>query len=517
MSVRRWRAYQLEADRMREALGIFILFWRRQSGKTEELSTWSLEDLLKIAGRTVILASASLNVGGEVALRAATVFWDVLERMRQRFKKADSIKRLDTGTENKFDALAEAFMGGKLQVSFTHPGGKISRLKVIAPNPATARGFTGSVFLDEIGFIPDFRAVWDAVEPITSSDPDFRLVMSTTPPPDSGHYSHELLVPPADLGELAPNAGGHWYRGDGGIMVHRVDALDAALAGAKLYHPEKRTELTVAEHRALALDKEAWDRNYGLKLAATGTAACSLSVLHFAQSRPEAQQCHAFENDLPADWRTLLGLGDQPVSIGYDSATTEKGTSNPSSISIVPHVGRDYPVRLIFRWKTADPAKARAILREILSGVKCRRLSIDATNERYFAVDVRREFSRLCPIELVVASERITYQGAEILVKTYLGNLVVNALDEGQLPLPVDRWVREDFRLVRRVKGGFDSDVDGSGNHGDTFDSTKLALHGWMTPLAGAFTAETLQLVRMGPARPGMPLIGRPSLTPLPR
>jgi hypothetical protein len=506
MSARRWRAYQLEADKRREDLGIFILLWRRQSGKTEVLSTWALETMLKKAGETVILASASLNVGGEVALRAAGVFWDVLERLRKRFKK------LETNTLTGFDALAEAFLAGKLEVKFTHPGGKVSRLKIIAPNPATARGFTGTVFLDEIGFIPDFRAVWDAVEPITSSDPTFRLIMSTTPPADSGHYSHELLVPPADFGEPAPAAVGHWYRGDGGIMVHRVDARDAALAGAKLYHPEKRTELTIEEHRKLALDKEAWDRNYGLKLAATGTSACSLSVLHFAQSRPEAQRCYAFEDELPAEWRALLGLGDEPVTIGYDIATTEKGTSNPSSIAIMPHIGRDYPVRLLFRWKTADPAKARAILREILSGVRCRRLSIDATNERYFATDVRRELGRLCAIELIISSERITYQGAEILVKTYLGNLVVNALEEGQLALPPDRWVREDFRLVRRVKGGFDADVDGSGNHGDTFDSTKLALHGWMTPLVGAFTAETLPMVRMGSARPGLPLIRRPSL-----
>ena len=140
-------------------------------------------------------------------------------------------------------------------------------------------------------------------------------------------------------------------------------------------------------------------------------------------------------------------------------------------------------------------------------------IAIDATNERYFATDMRRELGRLCAIDLIIASERITYQGAEILVKTYLGNLVVNALEEGQLVLPGDRWVREDFRLVRRVKGGFDADVDGSGNHGDTFDSTKLALHGWMAPLVGAFTAETLQMVRMGTARPGMPLIERPLIT----
>jgi len=505
---RRWRAYQLAADEKLKLLGIFILLWRRQSGKTEVLSTWALQTMLARAGETVILASASLNVGGEVALRAAGVFWTVLTRLRERFKG------LNLGeTSWDFDAMAEAFQSGKLEVRFTHPDGRVSRLKVLAPNPATARGFSGTVFLDEIGFIRDFRELWDAVEPITSSDPTFRLIMCTTPPADAAHYSHELIVPPAGMEFEAVTPEGVWYRSEAGLMVHRVDAWDADAAGAHLFHPETRVQLSTDEHRALALDKEAWDRNYGLRLASTGTSAISLNVLHHAQSREEAKRCLTFEGELPANWRELLGEVKEPVCVGFDVATTEKNTSNPSSITITEKDGTDYLARLIFRWKTNDPKVSTALVREIVSTLRVRRLSIDATNERFYARLVRDDLSKFCSIELVVSSENITVGLVEMPKKTYLGNLVVNALDDGKLVLPPDRWVRQDFRLVRKVRGGFDNEVDGSGNHGDSFDSTKLSLHGWLTPATGAFTAETAAQVVIGAAHGGLPLIQRPLIT----
>ncbi len=515
---RRWRAYQLAADEALLRYGIFILLWRRQTGKTEVISTWALQTMLAKPGETVILASASLNVGGEVALRAAGVFWNVLSRLRERFKSLEAAA-IEEGQEPKiladFEDLKAAFVGGKLEVRFTHPDGRVSRLKVLAPNPATARGFSGTVFLDEIGFIPDFRALWDAVEPITSSDPTFRLIMCTTPPSDASHYSHELIVPPAGLEFEKVVPEGVWYRSEAGIMVHRVDAWDADAAGAKLYHPETREPLTTDEHRALALDKEAWDRNYGLRLASTGTSAIALNVLNHAQTRDEAKRCLFFDGELPANWRELLGEIREPVTVGFDVSTTEKNASNPSSITITEKDGTDYLARLIFRWKTNDPKVSTGYVRDIVTTLKTRRLVIDATNERFYARQVRDELARHCPVELVVSSENITVGTVEMPVKTYLGNLVVNALNDVQLALPPAREVRQDFRLVRKVRGRFDNEVDGSGNHGDTFDSTKLSLHGWLTPAKDAFDAETIEMVRIGSARPGLPLIRRPSLTPL--
>lgn len=513
---RRWRAYQLAADAKLKLLGIFILLWRRQTGKTEVLSTWALQTMLEKPGDTVILASASLNVGGEVALRAAGVFWVVLSRLRERFKlEATAVEEGQAPRLlGDFAGLTEAFVGGKLEVRFTHPDGRVSRLKVLAPNPATARGFSGTVFLDEIGFIQNFRELWDAVEPITSSDPTFRLIMCTTPPPDAAHYSHELIVPPADLDTEAVTPEGIWYRSDAGIMVHRVDAWDADAAGAKLYHPETRVPLTVDEHRALALDKEAWDRNYGLRLASTGTAAIALNVLHTAQTRAESARCLFFDGQLPANWRELLGEIRQPVTGGLDVATTEKNTSNPSSFTIAEQISNLSLARLIFRWKTNDPKISKGYIREFLTALQFSRLAIDASNERFFAKSCADDFSRFCVIELVANGEKTTVGNVEMPMKTYLGNLLCNALDDAQLALPAAREIRTDFRLVRKVRGGFDAEVDGSGNHGDTFDSTKLALHARTSRAGGAFTAESLQQVRLAPANASRPLLSRPLLTP---
>lgn len=478
---RRWRPYQRAADKKIATLGLVILLWRRQTGKTEVLSTWALEEMLKHPGRTVTLASASLNVGGEVAIRAAKVFWEVLARIRARM--AERAKNFDLGeTAWNFDALREAFEAGKLEVKFTHPGGLVSRLKVLAPNPATARGFSGTVFLDEIGYIPDFKAVWDAVEPIASSDPTFRIIMCTTPPDDTAHYSHELLVPPQNSNFEEVNPEGHWYRSDAGIIVHRVDAWDADAAGAKLYHKETREPLSTDEHRAQSLDKDSWDRNYGLTLASTGTAACTLTALHFAQTRPESPRCLFIDvgtGDLPRNLRDLVGELTGDFTAGFDPATTEKKKSNPSAFALTGKVGNVHPVRVLVRWKTEDPNVAIAYVRELLQLARVKCLGIDASSEKYFAKLLRDAVHDLCQCDLLEGGANVTVGAVVMPTKTYLGNLVVNALTDGVLVLPTAREVRDDFRLVKKQAGRFDAEVDASGNHADTFDAVKNSLHGW--------------------------------------
>ena len=51
--------------------------------------------------------------------------------------------------------------------------GKTGRIKVLAANPRTARGFSGDLILDEFAFHEDSAAIWEAAEPIISSNPDF--------------------------------------------------------------------------------------------------------------------------------------------------------------------------------------------------------------------------------------------------------------------------------------------------------------------------------------------------------
>ena len=464
-------------------VGLILLLWRRQGGKTTFFSTRALRTMAARAGALVTFASASLLVGGEVTQREAMIFRSIIDVYRRDLEGNAEITTIDRGNNlspEKDDDFAAAFEAGRLETRLYHDRTTYSRTLVVAPNPATARGFSGDVLIDEIGFIRQFRELWDAMEPIFSRNPDFRCLMATTPPKDDTHFSHELIVPPVGT-TFGVNPAGHLYRSQAGLLVHRVDVDDAEAAGVHLYDSETRAQQTPAENRAKSLDRENWDRNYKLMLATSGTAACSLVALHTAQNHPLSGGCVAVDVDeeIPLGWTETLTGG--AVGIGTDLATTEGETSNPTCVAVVERVVGGFAVRLLARWKTADPARSRAIYRGVLEalrdcGVRARGMGIDATNERFFATDLQRAYSTLVSVKLVISSETTVYRNQEMRVKDYLGNLVVNALDDAQLALPAAGWVQRDFRLVRKVKGGFDTEVDQSGNHGDSFDAVKLAL-----------------------------------------
>lgn len=445
------------------------MIYRRQGRKTTNLSRIGLHEMAKKPGRLVIFGSASLVVGGEVTYRAA-------DQLRL-FLAAHKHREMEVNV--RFDdeaAFREVFEQGKLELKLRHKDGLVSRLKVVAPNPATARGFSGTVLFDEIGFIRDWRGVWEAIEPIASSDPTMRIILATTPPADDAHLSHEMLSPGPGV-TFEPNPAGHWYRSETGLLVHRVDVHDGYAAGVVLYHPETGAVISAEDHRALAIDKDAWDRNYALKFAMGGTAACSYLALHHAQERGRVAGCVASQDDYPRGWEA--GLGDGEIYVGVDLGTTEKAHSNPSAVSVVEKIGRDYVVRALVRWKTADPRLGRLMIGKALDlpgGRRVRSMAIDSSNERYFAADLKRELGSRTQVRLYVAGEKADYKTEEMNCKQYAGSLLVNALEDGMVLLPPDRWVREDFRLVKKFKGSFDNEVDSSGNHGDTFDATKLAL-----------------------------------------
>jgi hypothetical protein len=504
------RAAQRVVIRQCDMVGFLLLLWRRQFGKSHTLANVALKKMMKRRGCLVTFASASLLVGREIIQKESQVLQTAFSELRKQAAEQklllNSVNR-DTGKELEetlsVDDFAELFEQQRLEFRLYHDRNVYSRTLVIAPNVATARGFSGHVLLDEIGFIKDFKDLWEAMEPISSSDPDFRVLMATTPPADDAHYSFELTVPPEGM-VFPVNEEGNLYTSQAGVLIHRVDVHDGYAAGVKLYDLNTREPLTPQQHRARALDKDAWDRNYGLVHKFGGTAACSLMAIRFAQDLGR-DKCAAV--DVEHDGGELEGfklleqlLGNGQVGIGFDVATTEKEKSNPSSLTVIEKVGVDYVCRLIMRWKTKDPERTRDTISRVLEivarrkeGGRARRLCIDATSERYFATDLRRALRKLVMVELVISSETIDYKGEEMTVKAFLGNLLVSTIEDGHIPLPSERWVKDDFRLVRRDKGSFLTEMDSAGNHGDSFDSTKLALHA-LTKRGGVAWAEAAQL-----------------------
>ena len=470
------RAYQKSALRVGQNYGVVALLHRRQGGKTTILGLKSLRWMLQHPGCLVTYASCSLSVGQELTEREVLLLLDIIGAIKAEAAEVEkgAVQCTSSVDGLRWDDAAELFSKNKLEVFLYHSRTLASRTKIIAPSYATARGYTGFVILDEIGFIPHFDLFYEAVEPIFSSNPDFRLWMSTTPPADDSHYSYSLLAP--EPGAVFPvSAAGNWYTSQAGVPVHRVSADDAFAAGLPFFHPRTRAKITPPEHRATQFDKDAWDRNYALAFPHGGTAAVQLLWLMDAMTAGIVEGCTFYEDELPAEWVPEFSGG--VIGVGADPATTEGAVSNPFAICITERTpAGKYVARVVFRFKSADPAKCKAYLREIVEAVRPQALALDATSERFWCAEVRAELEMICPVLLVVSSEKTEYQGEKMNMKSYLGNLATNALEDRMAAVPNDARLKKDFRLVKRSRGGFDNDVDSSGNHGDTFDGFKLSM-----------------------------------------
>jgi hypothetical protein len=474
---------------------------RRQFGKTTTLASIALKRMMKTPGHTVVFGSAKLNLSREIVRKEA----QLLESGLRAMLKEDAAERLqlaDAGngkviTGLSEDDLAAIFEAQRLEFRFYHSRTLYSRTKVVALRPDTV-GETGDLFCDEITRVGNWRDVWEAIEPIVSSNPEFRLILSGTPPPDDTHYSFSMLAPAVGA-EFPVNPSGNWYKSEMGIPVLRVDAFDAWSDGVPVYDLEKGEPLSPEEHRRRAIDKDAWDRNYGCKFIVGGTAVCGLAQLNTAQTRGIGKAlCIVCESDVDFEIavsaiRSYTHLG-APTGVGFDVATTEKESSNPSVLAIAQQIGVEKTMPLVVVWKTRDPRLATERVRRILSTLAdqrvespARKLCIDATSERLFAERLKEELASLVPVELVIASESVQPPGYQdpVSVKTYLGDLYVGELNDAHLTLPPERYLRDDHRLVKKVSGRYTTDIGPEGQHGDTFDACKLANYALSSPSSG--------------------------------
>jgi hypothetical protein len=440
------RSYQIQVLLIARQLRSFFLLWRRQGGKSTTLAALALDEMSRTPGRLVTYASASLLLGREIIVKEAQVLQAAIADLTR--EAAQGGLRLEIGNSETHkaykaalnaDDFAELFESQRLLFQLWHDSTTCSRTQVIAPNPATARGWSGTVMLDEFGFIRDFRDLWEAVEPIISSDPSFKFIGATTPPKDDSHYSYELTAPA--VGTTFPvDARGNWYTSEAGERIHRVDIFDAYAAGQKLYDRRDGRELTPEEHFKAAEDKDAWRRNYRIEHVLGGSAACGILELQAAQGRGMNGVAEFFPVETDTDFDTALRWirmhcePHVPLGLGLDVATTEKETSNPSSISLVEQHGRQYIVRAIIVWKTKDPAIAKERIRRVIHAVAVRgtpprRLCIDASSERYFAADLAKDLEGLLPVELVISGTSVQVPGREEAtnMKTLLGDQLIAA------------------------------------------------------------------------------------------
>jgi phage FluMu gp28-like protein len=204
--------------------GILVLHWSRQIGKTFTLAAWAIDRLLSRPGRLVTVLSNSRDNGAEFLAKCA----EVCRMLEQTFEE------LDLSPDENFEKM-------RMELRIT-VNGKEGRIKVLAANPRTARGFSGDLILDEFAFHENSAAIWEAAEPILSSNPDFLCRIAST-----GNGKHNMFYRMSTSGEF---------------KLSRVPRSLAYAQGVKVYDPNTRQAITPDQARAKALDKRAYDQNY---------------------------------------------------------------------------------------------------------------------------------------------------------------------------------------------------------------------------------------------------------------
>ena len=508
-----------------------ILFWARRCRKSTTLGSIAFDEMSGDPGRTVIAASASLLLGKELigmtltASEQAAIVTGEASAIRNVFEEGAGDKGMqlqiaDASKDKVYTGLsaedfAELYKSSSMEMRLYFDRSKYSRLKIIAPNPATARGWGGTVLRDEAGYTPVGleRELQVATKPIMDTDKSFKLIYASNLCPNDRHPFFEMTMPPADK-EFPACDQGHFYRGQNGILVHRVALADAYAAGHVLYDDQGQP-LTLEQFRAAPGNKLGLAISYDLTHQSGGTAAIDLVALLTAQKRGAAGCVFQFV-DTDGEFkravdllRNVLGAGR--VGIGFDVASTTGETSNPSSITVTEQTGVERWQRLVVVFKSKKRAVmserlamiARAV-RERRAGGPARRLCIDASNERLSAEETKDDLQAMIPVELVVNSVGVEplpagYEQA-INYKTYLGDRYSIAVNDGRYALPPGEYIKTDQRLTMKDQGRYICDPEPDGKHGDTFDSGKLA--DWALDSAGATISHAIPS-RMGAFKGG--------------
>lgn len=504
-----------------------VLFWARRCHKSTTLGSIGFDEMSAENGRTVIAASASLLLGKELvgmtlgATEQAGIVAQEAAAVRSVFENGATDKGLDLKVANAetdkiyrgltADDFAELYKSSSMELRLYFDKTSYSRLKVIAPNPATARGWGGTVLRDEAGYTPanlenDLRV---ATKPIMDTDPTFKLIYASNLCPNDRHPFFEMTMPPPDA-NFVPNAQGNFYLGQHGILVHRVTLADAYQAGHVLFD-DRGQPLTYEQFRAQPQNRLGFQTSYGLTHESGGTAAIDLVALLTSQRRGASQCAFVYvENDY--DWQRALNLlrgnlRGGAVGIGVDIASTTGETSNPSSFTVTESSGVERAQRLVvvFKSKKRVVMSARLqdlvrVVRERPEGGPARRVCIDASNERLAAEETRDDLLPMIPVELVIAGSTVEppppgYQD-KINYKTYQGDLYSTAINDGRYALPSDEYIKQDHRLTMKDQGRYVCFPEPDGKHGDTFDSGKQAEFALMT--GGPFEHQSVPIPSRG-------------------
>lgn len=322
-----------------------ILHWSRQIGKSYTLASWAVDRLLKNPGRLVTVLSNSRANGLEFVLKCQ----EVCRKLGQAIELEHNTDALDARTDISEDMKYD-MMRGEVRIEVE---GQIGRILVLAANPRTARGFSGDLILDEFAFHQDSAAIWEAAEPIMSSNPDYLCRIAST-----GNGRRNMF---------------YQLISEGRIPYYRVRRSDAWKAGEiKIYSAVTGKEITPDQARAEASDKRAYDQNYECVFNDEASALLTQELINAAQREGVLVEDQSWSAE------TIQRLRDKTIGELY--LGQDVGRRRDLSVQcVLEKIGHGYRVVAMLRMENTRLPAQQAELKRIAELPKFRGGCIDMT------------------------------------------------------------------------------------------------------------------------------------------
>lgn len=413
----KFREYQKPVFEDNET-GVLVLHWSRQIGKSFTLAAWAVDRLLTRPGRLVTVLSNSKDNGAEFALKCREVL-----NLLGVAKEAVGFAATD-------DTVEYSDMRFEVTVKVK---GKTGRIKVLAANPRTARGFSGDLILDEFAFHEDSNAIWEAAEPILSSNPDFLCRVASTGN-GTGNMFYRMVT-------------------EGFFKVSRVRRSDAWKMGVKIYDAKTRKPITPDEARAQALDKAAYDQNYECAFASESGSLLTWAMIN--EATLGRSDTDIFEDALPDGYLDKLGVSVS-LFLGMDVAATHDYT-------VIALLRIDGPLIFVVAWVRIRGARLpaqKAVLRPLLADRRVKRAAIDSTGIGLGLVqDMEDEFpGKVEGVNFATTepiSPRLMAEGRKsptARVTEIMATELAAAHEDKRISYPCDAVMRDDLRKPHKVR-----------------------------------------------------------------
>ena len=338
--------------------------------------------------------------------------------------------------------------------------GRVGKIIVLSANPRTARGFSGDLILDEFAFHEDSTAIWDAAEPIISSNPDFLCRIAST---GNGRFNTFYRM----ASEASP------------YTVSRVRRTEAYKMGVKIYDAATRKPITPEKARSLALDKASYDQNYECTFNDEASALLTHTLIDACEYKPGEEFEWRIESQ---DWGagTLEFLRNRfgPLNHGVDIGRTR----NLTVIATGEKIGGVIFVRSILRLEQMRLPDQLKKLAPVLAMSNFGRGSYDSTGLGTGLVEFAQDQPgvgqhRAEAVSFSSKERREGQEGAEredsALVTELMALDLLKVFEDHAIKIPPEMELRDDLRKPQRVVSAKGSvriaATDDRAGHADAF------------------------------------------------